>query len=168
MCTLKDQDRSSYSCMDKVKTISDLKELTFIPMFRMPLIVDIHRTQPSGKDFTVCKNAYCSKNSRSLQRTWQYKDYKDYNLRKNAGIQNENSWNNRRPVFFVCQSLLCEGQAYDKKLMQTYWWYNYELLTKARRVRQISKEWWKVSLNKNKNKPIRGWTWFIYFHFIFQ
>lgn len=69
MRTLKDQDRSSYSCMDKVKTTSDLKELTFIPMFRMPLIVDIHRTQPSGKDFTVCKNAYCSQNSRSLQRT---------------------------------------------------------------------------------------------------
>lgn len=135
-------------------------------MFRMPLIVDIHRTQPSGKDFTVCKKAYCSQNSRSLQRTWQNKEYKDYNLRKNAGIQNENSWNNCRPIFFVRQSLLCEGQAYDKKLMQTYWWY-YELLTKGEGCARFQRMM-ESKLNKNKNKPIRGWTWLIYFHFIFQ
>lgn len=127
---LKDPDSSSHSYMDKIEIISDLKE-DFIPMmFRMPLIFDIHRTQPGGKDFTVCKDPYCAHNSRSLQRTRQYKEHKDYHLRKNAGIQNENSWNKGRPIFLVRLSLLCEGQAYDKKPMQTCSWYC-QLLMKA-------------------------------------
>jgi len=164
--SLKDPQSSSHSYMDKTEIISDLKEDFMAIMFRMPLIFDIYRTQPSGKDFTVCSNPYCDHNSRSLQTTWQYKEYKDYNLRKNSGIQSENSWNNQRSFSFVRQSLLCEGQVCDKKPMQTYLWY----VNCSRRPMGAPnfKEWCKVSLNNNKNKPIRGWTWLIYVHFIFQ
>lgn len=148
-------DSSSNSYMDKLQTISHLKEdlyrcfeclwsLIFIECNHAERILQYARTPIVLRTHALFK------------RVWQYKEYKEYNLRKNAGIQNENSWNNHRPIFFVRQSLLCEGQAHDKNSMQT-WITILRIAHEGRSVRQISRN--DVSLNNNKNKPIRGWTW---------